>query len=45
MKMDAVNVGRKVLSMEKKCATLVILDSKRVKPYDFIKFSRFKDLA
>jgi hypothetical protein len=42
MKEDAVNVARKVLFTEKKCAILVILASKREKLYDLVKLSRFE---
>jgi hypothetical protein len=42
MKGDAVNVARMVLFTEKKCAILVILASKREKPYDLVKLSRFE---
>jgi hypothetical protein len=42
MKGDAVNVARKVLFTEKKCAILVILASKREKLYDLVKLSIFE---
>jgi hypothetical protein len=42
MKWDAANVARILLFTEKKCAILAILDSKREKPYDLVKLSRFE---
>jgi hypothetical protein len=42
MKGNAVNVARKVLFTEKKCAILVILASKREKLYDLVKLSIFE---
>jgi hypothetical protein len=42
MKGDAANVARMVLFTEKKCAILAILASKREKPYDLVKLSRFE---
>jgi hypothetical protein len=42
MKGDAVNVARMVLFTEKKCAILVILASKRERPYDLVKLSRLE---
>jgi hypothetical protein len=42
MKGDAANVARLVLFTEKKCAILAILASKREKPYDLVKLSRFE---
>jgi hypothetical protein len=38
MKGDAVNVARKALFTEKKCAILVILASKREKLYDLVNY-------
>jgi hypothetical protein len=40
MKMHVVNAVREVLSTERRCVTLVILDSRRVKAYNFIKLTR-----
>jgi hypothetical protein len=42
MEWDAANVARLVLFTEKKCAILAILASKREKPYDLVKLSRFE---